>query len=314
MKNKDDSDTISRRDFLRKSAAIGTAAAFSMLFPSKHRLGAAQNLSFPDLVAIKGSSPDKMFDTGIAELGGMQNFLLRGQTVLIKPNMSWSSKPEIGATTSPELVGRIAEHCFEAGAKKVYVSDNTLDTWKLCIDYTGIKSSLDSTGAKLVPGNSKGYYQEVDIPNGKTLKQVRVHELYLESDLIINVPVLKHHGSTNITSALKNLMGVIWDRGYYHSRGLNQCIADFPLLKKPTLNVIDAYRVMKSGGPRGVSYNSVIDIMKMQIISTDIVAADTAAAKTWGTTPQLVRYIGLAEANGLGTSKLESLNIKRIVL
>jgi uncharacterized protein (DUF362 family) len=109
-------------------------------------------------------------------------------------------------------------------------------------------------------------------------------------------------------------MGLVWDRWYYHSHDLHQCIADFPLYRAPDLNVIDAYTIMTEGGPRGSSYRSTLVTKKMQILSPDIVAADTAAAQTFGIGPDDVRYIGLAEKHGIGTSNLDSLDIRRITL
>lgn len=110
---------------------------------------------------------------------------------------------------------------------------------------------------------------------------------------------------------MKNLMGIVWDRRYFHQNDLHQCIADFATFKKPDLNVIDGYRVMKRNGPRGVSVNDVAT-MKYQILSTDMVAADTAATKVFGIETSRVKHIGLAEKSGVGTTNLDSLNIKRI--
>lgn len=268
----------------------------------------------PDLVAVKGGKPESMFDQGISQLGGIDRFVSPGDRVVIKPNASWNMEPEYAATTNPKLMGRIVEHCKNAGAKKVYVIDHTLDPWRKAYDTSKIEREVKSAGGEIVPANSKGYYQESELPNAEILNSVLVHELILEAEVFINVPILKHHGSTLVTSAMKNLMGVVWDRSSYHWRGLNQCIADFPLLRQPDVNVIDAYAVLMSGGPRGSSYRAEITEKKMQILSTDIVAADTAAVKTWGADPSEVPYIGMAEAHGLGTSNLDSLNIKRLLV
>ena len=86
---------------------------------------------------------------------------------------------------------------------------------------------------------------------------------------------------------MKNLMGVVWDRGYWHQNNLHQCIADFALYRKPDLNIVDAYYVMKRNGPRGVSTEDIIT-MKSQIISTDIVAADAASANYSGKTQMIL--------------------------
>ncbi|WP_319560465.1 DUF362 domain-containing protein [Marispirochaeta sp.] len=84
------------------------------------------------------------------------------------------------------------------------------------------------------------------------------------------------------------------------------------MLLKPDLNVVDAYTVMNSGGPRGNYSGSDLSVRRMQILSPDIVAVDAAAARTWRTDPGKVRYIGLAGEFGLGHVDLDKLRISRI--
>ena len=108
-------------------------------------------------------------------------------------------------------------------------------------------------------------------------------------------------------------MGVVWDRGYWHRNDLHQCIADFASYRKPDLTVVDAFQVMKRNGPRGVSTADVI-AMKSQIVSTDFVAADAAAAKLFGLDPRDIRHIELAAQMNLGNMNLGSLSIDRIKL
>ncbi len=307
---------MDRREFLKTLARYGAAAGAGLVFGGPRLLfGQDRTGASPyDLVAVRGGAPERMFREGIAAFGGMSAFVSSGSVVVIKPNASWSMEPERGATTNPKLVGEIVKHCVEAGAKKVYVLDHTIDHWERAYEVTGIKRYTELEGGQIVPGNSKGYYHEVKVAAGAVLKTALVHELVIEADVFINVPILKHHGSTRVTSALKNLMGVVWDRNYYHRSGLNQCIADFPLFRTPTLNIVDADKVMMSGGPRGSSHLSSLEQKGVQILSTDIVAVDTAAVRTWGTDPDQVPYIGMAENNRLGRSNLDLLNIKRIVL
>ena len=98
-----------------------------------------------------------------------------------------------------------------------------------------------------------------------------------------------------------------------HSRGLHQCIADLSLLRKPDLNVVDAYRVMIRSGPRGTSAKDVT-VRKAQVLSTDIEAADAASAKIFGTEPGAVEYIRQATELKAGTMDLDRLRIERISL
>jgi uncharacterized protein (DUF362 family) len=108
-------------------------------------------------------------------------------------------------------------------------------------------------------------------------------------------------------------MGVVWDRREWHANDLHQCIADFPLYRKPDLNVLDAYYVMKRNGPRGVSQEDVVT-MKAQLISRDMVAIDAAGAKLFGLDPRDIRYIQIAAEQNVGRADLDHLSIKRISL
>ena len=70
---------------------------------------------------------------------------------------------------------------------------------------------------------------------------------------------------------------------------------------------------MKKNGPRGVSEADVVTL-KSQIISTDIVAADAAAAKLFGKDPSDIDYIKFADEMKIGTMDLSKLKINRIIL
>jgi len=303
---------MDRRKFIKAGLFTSSALAlgnYSNIYPF---LSSSLSSNY-DLVAIKGGEADAMFDKAIASLGGMKNFVKKNQTVVLKPNIGWDVVPELAANTNPKLVARIIKHCFDAGAKDVYVFDHTCDNWTRCYSNSGIEKAVKDAGGKIVSGESEGYYHQVDVKRGKRLTSSKVHELILESDVFINIPILKHHGGGRITVGMKNLMGVVWDRRYWHQNDLHQCIADFATFKKPDLTIVDAYLVMKRNGPRGVSQDDVLT-MKSQIISTDIVAADTAAAKLFGIDLADVPYINYADELKVGTKDLSKLNINRIIL
>lgn len=307
---------MKRRDFIKKTTGATIATSTALAFSNLNTLFANQSdkTGLPyDLVAVRNGEPDAMFDSAIESLGGMESFVKTGQKVVVKPNIGWDVSPERAGNTNPKLIKRIIEHCFNAGAKEVYVFDNTCDEWNKCYKSSGIEDLAKEAGAKVVPGNTESYYKEVTIADGIKLKTTKVHNLILDSDVFINVPVLKHHSSADLSIAMKNLMGVVWDRMYWHRNDLHQCIADYASFRKPDLNVIDAYRVMMKNGPRGVSVDDVVEY-KTQILSADIVAADAAAAKVFGSEPEDIPYIVKAAEMGIGTYDLASLNINRIKL
>lgn len=307
---------MKRREFIRKGMGAAAFAGTAFAFGGLSRVMASRPYSpqeVYDMVAIKGGEPASMFDKAISSMGGIGKYVKKGQSVVVKPNIGWDAPPERAANTNPELVKRIVKHCLDAGASDVYVFDNTCDKWNKCYENSGLQAAVKDAGGKIVPGHTESYYQEVEIAKGEKLKSAKVHELILESDVFINVPVLKSHSSAKLTIAMKNLMGVVWDRMYWHRNDLNQCIADYTTFRTPDLNIVDGYRVMMKNGPRGVS-TADVSLMKAMIISPDIVAVDAASAKMFGMEPYEIPYIEIADEMGIGTSDLTQLNINRIIL
>lgn len=313
---------MDRKEFLKRTLELGLAAGATTLLGRFGKLlaqdsplsltNAAGPLAY-DMAAVKGALPDRMFREAIGVFGGMGRFVKKNSTVVVKPNIGWAVEPEGGANTNPLLVGEIIKQCLEAGAKKVYVFDHTCDNGPVSYRKSGIEKAVIDAGGQMAPGNSPGYYQKVTVPGGAQLKSALVHELILESDVFINAPVLKDHGSARVTIGMKNLMGIVWDRSYWHANDLHQCIADFAAYRKPDLTVVDAYRVMLRNGPRGYSPEDVNE-MKNLVVSLDPVAADAAGAKLFGMDPEKIRYIRIAGEKKLGNVDLSSLNIRRIVL
>jgi len=307
---------MKRRDFIRNSVGFGVLSGAALSLGSYSGLVAAEPgvMQLPyDMVAIKGGEAADMFDKGIASLGGMKQFVKPNQTVVIKPNIGWDSAPERAANTNPDLIASIIGHCKRAGAKTVYVFDNTCAEGVRCYKMSGIEDAVKRAGGTMVSGRSEGYYHDVTLPKSKKLKTAKVHELILESDVFINVPILKNHGGSTLSVAMKNMMGVVWDREFWHRNDLHQCIADFAAYRKPDLNIVDAYRVLKRNGPRGVSVADVAT-MKYQMIGRDIVAIDTASAKVFGIDPRQVKHIALAEQLGAGSSNIDALKVNRITM
>jgi uncharacterized protein (DUF362 family) len=307
---------MDRRTFFQKS--LGVSALLGAALAGKHEslfaaLSSSTGEKAVDLVALKGGEPEVMFRKGIEALGGIGAFVKRGQKVAIKPNIGWDVLPERAGDTNPKLVAEIVRQCVQAGAKQVFVFDHTCDKWQRTYQNSGIERAVKDAGGTIVPGDTEGYYQDVKIPAGKNLHDAKEHEIILESDVFFNVPVLKHHSSTRMTCAMKNLMGNVWNRGAWHSNDLHQCIADFATYRKPTLNIVDAYAIVKRNGPRGVSQNDVV-VLKAQLLSTDIVAADTAAAKLFGSDPKEIDYIRYAAEQKVGRMDLDHLNIAKYSL
>ena len=308
---------MERRDFIKKGVVAG--AALSLTFEGLSAALSTNKVAVEtaaDMVAVMGGEPKEMLDKALEALGGIEKFVKRGQKIVIKPNVAWDRAPEMAGNTNPDLVEALVRKCLDAGASKVTVFDNTCDAWQRCYETSGIEKAVRAAGGIMMPANTERYYREVKLPRGINLKSALVHESLIEADAWINVPVLKDHGGAKLTSAMKNYMGIVWDRRVFHQNDLQQCIADICTWeKKPVLNIVDAYRIMHQNGPQGRSLADVATL-KSLIASPDIVAIDTAALRMFNQVKELdieaVGHIGKGEEFRLGTTDLDKLNIKRI--
>ncbi len=308
---------MDRRQFVKKGfiySALGSIYASTLgrlpLFAAR------KNTAGPgryDLVAVRRGEPVEMYRRAMQEMGGMERYVKPGQTVIIKPNSSWDVPPERAANTNPDVLKAIVEDCVAAGAERVFAFDHTCDNWEKSYDNSGNAEAVRQGGGQMLPANIERYYQEVDIPGARRLTKAKVYERLMQADVFINVPVLKHHASTTITIAMKNLMGVVWDRRFWHRNDLHQCIADFCLYRKPDLNIVDAYRVMTQNGPRGTS-EADVTMMRSILVSSDIVAVDAAGALMLGHQPEDIAHLRIADEMKIGSIKLDDLNIKRVIL
>jgi Uncharacterized conserved protein len=310
---------MKRRDFLKTSAALGiTALSFEKLQAAISTNSLMAEAASPDLVAVMGGEPAQLLERALQEMGGIGKFVKKGQSVVIKPNIGWDKKPDFAANTNPELISALVKQCLKAGAGKVTVFDHTCDNWQRCYLNSGIEKAAKDAGATVLPGNDEVYYKEIKFPQGVKLKSAKVHQALLDADVWFNVPVLKNHGGAKMSIAMKNYMGIVWDRGFFHSNDLQQCIADScTYVKKPALNIIDAYRCLRKNGPQGRSVSDT-SLLKSLIVSTDIVAADTAAIGLFNQVEKMdindVGHIGNGEKMNLGTKDLSKLNVKRVKL
>jgi len=305
---------INRREFLRKAAEWSACAALGAVVPSRFqaRAGAAQA---PDLVVGKGA-PGPAVRAAVDALGGIQRFVGRGDRVVIKPNMSFPNPPSWGTTTHPDVVRELARLCHEAGASSILVLDNPLRNAALCLKRTGIRDGLeDIPGVRVEALEDQGFYREVRVPEGRELKSTMVMKQVLEADTLIAAPVAKSHSATGLSFAMKGMMGLIYNRREFHlDLDLNTAVVDLCTLLKPKLTIIDASRILSSGGPGGPG--KVIPMNRI-IGSRDMIAADAMAAElgTWygrKFKARQVKHILMAHERGLGNMEVQQQVVREV--
>jgi len=263
------------------------------------------------VVQVKGQSPYEITKRAIAEIGGMARVVSRGDVVMVKPNIGWNRTVEQAACTNPEVLRAVIELAFAAGAKKVVVMDNTCHKAEDCYQRSGIEAMARQAGADVRFSDENRLV--VHDFKGEVLGKWPVFRDHLEVDKFINVPVLKHHGSSGLTMAMKNLYGILGgNRGKLH-RDMGENIADLAGGFRSDLVVIDAYRVLVRNGPVGGRLSDV-ELRQTVIASTQIMHADVAAATLFGSDAREVETLQAAYARKMGEIDIARVQLKNLVV
>lgn len=324
--------TISRREWLRLVA--GGAAGYALLStlgcdsspppgansPAGEETAPATpppplSADWPYLAVARGADPAEIARRAVAAVGGMERYVRPGQKVIVKPNICHVTPGvEYATTTHPDVVGALVALALAAGAASVSVMDGPFSGRPdEAYARSGIAAAVEAAGGDMV-AMSPVAYADTAIPQGRSVTEWSIYAPALEADVLIDVPVAKHHSSAGLTLGMKNLMGLLNPRGRGSFHGnLHQNIADLNTLIRPALTVIDATRMLMAHGPTG---GSLADVRQEEtvIAGPDIVAADAYAATLFGKQPADVRYIAHAVEMGLGRADLSALRIEELTL
>lgn len=275
--------------------------------------GSSERLSPHAVVKARGTDYAAATRQVIDRMGGMSQFVSRGSKVVIKPNVGWDKPFHFRANTHPEIVRAVIEMVLAAGPASVKVLDFPVEgqNAKSAFDVSGIGMVGMKKGVTAQPVFEPAGFRGISIPGAAVLKEALVIKEILDADVIINIPVAKSHFVTDYTGALKNWMGIIRDRGFFHTdpekppkskqehrQRVARCIVDIQQKIRPTLSILDASVAMLTGGPPGPGEQKTLNLV---LASTDPVALDVVGI---GLFPNLalqkIETVQYAAAAGLG--------------
>jgi uncharacterized protein (DUF362 family) len=204
----------------------------------------------------------------------------RGDTVLIKPNFCTHVLRD-GVTTNISLLNALIS-IVEKRAGRVIVGESHSDGKDFALLREALDLGCDFVNLSEVDGRT------VESPFGT----FRLPEIIFDSKLI-NVPVLKTHGLTNLTLGIKNLFGLLQDKEKYRFHHvIDELLLHLLDILTPTLNILDATHSMEGEGPT----SGRVIRTDLLLASRDVVALDMAACELIGIDPRRVRHIAMASA------------------
>jgi len=259
----------------------------------------------PEMAVIQGDNPEQLVRQAIEELGGMRRFIQRADIVVVKPNIGWDRTPEQAANTNPVVVAEIVRQCWNAGAKRVIVTDVSCNDPRRCFQRSGIAEAAQREGAEVILPDPMRF-KDVDL-QGEVLRDWPIFEPFLNADKIINVPVAKQHSLTGTTLGMKNWYGILGGPRHQLHQKIHESLVDLADFVRPTLTLIDCYRVLIRNGPTGGNLEDVL-LKKTLVAGTDPVALDAYVAKAyWDLEVSSLPYLQMAAHRGLGTYEFEKI-------
>ena len=303
-----------RRVFMKAGLAIGSVGVVESTGIGRALAAAAAK---PDIVVVKGA--DAFADTikALEALGGIKRFDPQGRRVglLVNAPPHWRLE---GSHTRMEVALAVAKMCLDAGAKEIVTLQVLGSKF-----WTG--SPLCETHAKVIKSirECSGKTVETKIPKGVLLKSWKVRPELLDVDVLVNIPIAKHHVGTLFSGNLKNMMGGLdhETNAFFHTGSgkggyedvdfLSQCIADLNTLRRQDLCVVDATVVLGSNGPAGPG-----DLLKPQkiVVGTDPVAVDAYCVTLHSRKPNQVVMLAKTAAAGVGRADFEKLSVREIAI
>lgn len=223
----------------------------------------------------------------------------QGASIALKPNLVVAANPDDGATTHAGVLEGVIEYLMAHGHRAIsiiegaWVGDRTERGFAVChYNELGKRYGVPLYDLK------RDQTRSVQTPVG----EMHICQRALDSDYLINLPVLKGHCQTLMTCALKNMKGCIPDseKRRFHTMGLHRPIAALNVALKPALTIVDSIcgdlNFEEGGNP--VRTNRMI-------LGRDPVQIDAFGCQLMGVDPRDVDYTGYAEAWGVGSSAVE---------
>jgi uncharacterized protein (DUF362 family) len=187
----------------------------------------------------------------LAELGGLDQFVQAGQSVLVKPN--FNTADEYPASSDPEFLAALVDVLREQGASRVAVGESStyfLKTGKV-MDKWGIEGLKKGRPWLEVINFDEGEWVSRHVPSAKYQRHVSIPACLSEFDRLVYAPCLKTHSMTRYTGALKLTVGLMKpsERLGLHILNVQEKVGEINAVVEPDLIVMDARKCFISGGP-----------------------------------------------------------------
>jgi uncharacterized protein (DUF362 family) len=248
-------------------------------------------------------------------MGGMQNVVRQGQTVLIKINTVIPSPPNAGFTTDPRLLEALIDLVAGENPARIQIGERSAmggDTLG-AMDACGVTAVAKRMGAELLPFDNVPF-DMVKLDNMPIFAEFPIPRPVREADVYIGLPKMKTHLHTVLTCAQKLQFGNLPNYDWMtrcHRDDIHQKIVNLTRAAKPKWFLVDSLYACQGSGPFSPYAEDLIADFNTILGGPDPVAVDTVveALMDWDEPGTNVPYTRLAAQQGLGTNRLEEIEL-----
>lgn len=230
----------------------------------------------------------------------------RDARVFIKPNIAYWTRavpfPKWGVVTTSRVVHDMVLLLKEHGVRDIVIGEGTVtwdprdrETARHICKTLGYHILEKRYGIKFI-NTFERPFERVDLGDGIEL---HFNRDILQSDFVVNLPVLKTHNQTKVSLGTKNLKGTIdiTSRKKCHSadpeKDLNYMVSRLPLKMPPMFVLVDGIY----SNERGPAFDGRLRRSDILVASADLLSADMAGAKIMGFDPADVPHLAHVAAN-----------------
>jgi uncharacterized protein (DUF362 family) len=239
------------------------------------------------------------------DLSGGLDGLRPGSRVFIKPNIVFWTKavpfPKWGVITTTRIVEDMVTLLKERGVADITIGEGIVtapkdrETPAHAFNSLGYNALRDRYGVTVLNVMDRPF-RKVDLGDGIDL---RFNADILDSDLVVDLPVLKCHSQTVVSLGIKNLKGTIDipSRKKCHSadpeRDLHFMVARLADPMPPIFTLIDGIY----SNERGPAFDGKLRRTDLLVASGDVLSADLVGSRLLGHDPTDVPHLAHAAAN-----------------
>jgi uncharacterized protein (DUF362 family) len=262
-----------------------------------------------EVFIIYGNQVEAMIRQLVEKTGAMDR-LRPDDKVMIKPNLLVSRQNWAGINTDPRIVEALVKSLKDRGIRRVTIGDGSGMGYSAtkAFEYCGYNEMASRYGLHLVDLERDEFVKKPVRTEGP-FKSLEIARPVLESDFLINVPVMKAHHETLITCSLKNLKGTMPRsmKTAFHGVDLHKAIAQLNSILLPDLIIVDGLQ----GDLHSESGHDPV-VMDRIILGTNPVEVDSVVADTLGYKPRDIRHIAYSADAGLGTCDFNKIKIRSL--